>query len=111
MQHEDNKNTMWCAVMIGPELARNIALSGWWTLLGAAVLCFIYIQRYLQDPQRAKQNEEWFSQFEANQRHRYASEGINWRARDLCEHFASPLQSRKAGSTVPRSPIQFFPTA
>lgn len=75
--------------VVGPELARNIALAGWWVLLSIAVLCFIYIQRYLQDPQRQKLNDEWFAQFEAYQRSRYREDGISWRAHDLRHHFAA----------------------
>ena len=86
---------------ISPELARNIALAGWWTLLGLAVLIFIYIQHYLQDPRRKEINNEWFAQFEANQRAHYSRPGMGWRARDLREHFTartSGIADRPNGS-------------
>jgi hypothetical protein len=112
VDQRNNQIPAWAVLAIGSDLARNIALAGWWTLLSLAVLCFVYIQRYLQDPQRQRLNDEWFAKFEANRQARYTQDGINWRAHDLREHFARPtsscgMQGGPAGSMGPRMPLMY----
>ena len=113
----DNENTSQIPVNLaiaGPEFFRNAALAGWWTLLGIAVLIFIYIQRYLQDPNRKQLDAEWFRKFEANQRARYSGGELSWRARDLKNYFApapyrSEAQGGPAGSAGPKLPLMYSP--
>lgn len=105
-----------CLAVVGPELMRNAALAGWWTLLGIAVLIFIYIQRYLQDPERKQLDAAWYKKFEENQRARYAGSEISWRVRDLRDYFATaPRVSRggngSAGGPGPRLPMMYIPVS
>jgi hypothetical protein len=116
MNNERNYPVVSSLAVAGPELMRNAALVGWWTLLGVAVLIFIYVQRYLQDPLRHQLDAEWYAKFEAHQRERYSSFGLGWRARDLRDYFAtspkhSGLQGGPAGSAGPRLPLMYCPIA
>ncbi|MCC7477125.1 hypothetical protein IT575_01595 [bacterium] len=54
----------------------------------ACVLLFIQIQRILADPRRREFNERWFAAFEEHVAQRYDEDGIEWRVRDLHEHWA-----------------------
>jgi hypothetical protein len=54
----------------------------------ACVLLFIRIQQILSDPQRRETNERWFAAFEENVAQRYDDGEIEWRVRDLHEHWA-----------------------
>ena len=56
-------------------------------LLQAAVVVFLKIQRYLGDPLRCERNEQWFEQFEKNQREHYRDRALRWRVEDLGKHF------------------------
>ena len=59
-----------------------------WTVLGCtATVIFIQIYAYFEDPQRRKNNEDWFDAFEENVQQRYREGGIAWRAADLSMHF------------------------
>lgn len=60
----------------------------WWTVaFSAALLVFINIQTYYNDPRRRQFEQEWYEQFAAAQRRRYADSEMDWRAKDLNLHF------------------------
>ncbi len=56
-------------------------------LLDAAVLVFIKIQGYLNDPLRQEKNDEWFKRFQHNQQERYQDGELRWRMEGLSRHF------------------------
>jgi hypothetical protein len=56
-------------------------------LVQAAVVLFLRIQVYLNDPQRASLNERWFAQFEQNIQKRYSDGAMRWRVEGLSKHF------------------------
>ena len=56
-------------------------------LLEAAILVFIKIQTYLNDPHRHERNEEWFAAFHRNLQHRYADKALRWRVEGISRHF------------------------
>jgi hypothetical protein len=60
----------------------------WWTVaFSAALLVFINIQTYYNDPHRKEYEKEWYEQFIAVQQKRYLDTDIDWRAKDLGLHF------------------------
>ena len=53
----------------------------------AAVLIFIRIQLIMADPRRRELEAAWFAAFEENVAQRYDDGEIEWRVRDLHEHW------------------------
>ena len=61
---------------------------GWWIAwFGAALLVFLYLQAYMNDPERQRKNDEWFAQFSANLAERYRDPALAWRAHAMEQHF------------------------
>jgi hypothetical protein len=48
-------------------------------LLEGAILVFLRIQFYLNDPLRKERNEQWFAAFEKQMRQRYTDPRLRWR--------------------------------
>jgi hypothetical protein len=69
---------------IDPEVLMMTVGSSFLLFAGGA---FFALQRYMNDPQREQFREQWFKTFEANREERYAKDGIEWRAKDLHEHW------------------------
>jgi len=60
-------------------------------LIAVAVVLFVRIQAYMENPRRKEINEEWFADFEANLRQRYrADKELSWRMHILEEQFHDP---------------------
>ncbi|GEM_PF-2142964 len=55
----------------------------WLTVFGGlivlAIIAFLRIQSYMEDPRRAEFNEWWFARFEERQRRRYHDRRLRWR--------------------------------
>lgn len=72
----------------------------WLTMIAAlavlAIVAFLRIQSYLDDPRRQQFNEEWFARFEENMRRRYRDKGLLWRIHVLDGQFCDrrPPQRR-----------------
>lgn len=73
--------------IIGQPLLTGLELAWWAVAFSAAVLVFINIQSYYNDPRRRQFEEEWYEQFAAAQRRRYADHELEWRTKDLSLHF------------------------
>jgi hypothetical protein len=53
-----------------------------------AVIVFAYLQYDINRPEYREENEQWFREFEANQRRRYRDADLHWRIHDLGDYFA-----------------------
>lgn len=63
-----------------------------WTLLGCIVInVFVQIQMYFLDPNREQFIKDWYETFDANIAARYKDGQLNWRYRDLHEHWGGEL--------------------
>jgi hypothetical protein len=69
------------------------AVAPWLALLGLMIACavvvFIDIQAYRNDPDRKVRNAAWFAKFEENLRARYQDPGLAWRTNCFQGHFDS----------------------
>lgn len=63
-------------------------------LLDAAIIVFIKIQGYLNDPARQAKNDEWFKQFKHNQSEKYKDNTLRWRVEGLSQHFHRDIPPR-----------------
>jgi hypothetical protein len=62
-------------------------------LVMLAVILFIEIQRYMEDPLRKQRNDEWFREFQAYVASRYRADAIGWRVDVFERSFAHQTHS------------------
>jgi len=80
-----------------------------WTVLGVvAVLVFIQVWAYYEDPDRKEINDEWFEAFEEYVKERYREGGLGWRAGDLSMHFGKADTDKKTLSAWFKSKMSIF---
>jgi hypothetical protein len=70
------------------EMSAGFTLVIFLPLVICALIVFIHVQAYLNDPLRAQKNEEWFEYFEAFMRERYRDPSLKWRYKALDQHFS-----------------------
>jgi len=82
----------------------------WWGVaFGAALMVFINIQGYYNDPHRKEYEREWYEQFIAAQRQRYADKEIDWRAKDLGLHFGYQFTDKETLDEWRESQMSVWP--
>ena len=71
----------------------------WLTMIGGlialAIVVFLRIQSYMEDPRRAEFNERWFAQFEDQLRRRYRDRELLWRTYALDGQFQGRRRPRR----------------
>jgi hypothetical protein len=71
---------------VGFQAPWLIAMAG---LVAIAIGVFIQVQAHINDPQRHRLNEEWFTSFNEHQRQRYQQRELSWRVTALTGHFSN----------------------
>jgi hypothetical protein len=87
----------------------GLELAWWAVAFSAALLVFINIQSYYNDPLRRQFEQEWYEQFVAAQRRRYADTELDWRAKDLNVHFGSLYTDKDTREEWRASRISVWP--
>jgi len=95
--------------LIDQPLLTALEVAWWGVAFSAALLVFINIQSYYNDPHRKEYEREWYEQFAAAQRRRYANSDIEWRMKDLNLHFGYQLLDRETRDEWRNSKMSIWP--
>lgn len=82
----------------------------WWTVaFSSALLVFINIQDYYNDPHRKQHEKEWYEQFIFLQQQRYTDTEIDWRSKDLGLHFGYQFTDKETIDEWRESDLSIWP--
>lgn len=95
--------------IVDQPLVFGLELLWWLVAFSSALLVFINIQGYYNDPHRKQHEQEWYEQFIAAQQARYADHDIEWRAKDLGLHFGYQFTDKETIDEWRESDLSIWP--